>query len=117
MKKNIRLTESDLTRIIKKVIKESSGLDLSAVYGKIKLGDGSMWVLEASTLLGWQKINVVSISDRDITVIHPISGLTIKKPIDTSVLKDIVDSAKSGKKVINFQDKEGKEFRISNVHP
>lgn len=115
MVKIIRLTETDLTRIIKKVIKESNGLDLSAVSGKIKLGDGSMWVLETSTLIGWQKITVVNISDRDITVVHPISGSTITKPVDKSVLENIVDSAKYGKKVINFKDNEGKEFRVRKL--
>lgn len=113
--KIINLTESDLDRISDLFINNfiDDDINFTAENGKIKLSDGSLWVLYAHvSMYGYVDITVKGINKDEITAIHPLFGTTIQKPMNEEVLKYIISQYKAGKKIIYFTDKAGDKYKL-----
>lgn len=113
---NKRLLSEDVSVSYDKDSKSTNlEIDLSAEGGKIKMDNGSLWALYAESVFTWVEVNVLQISENEITVKHPVWGGTLTKSINPTTLNHILKMYELGKKIIYFKDKENNSYKLVNV--
>jgi hypothetical protein len=98
----------------KRILGESTndGINILTQNGKIKMGDGSLWVLYAESSFGWFEVEVLDINENEVTVKHPVTGTIINRPMNSNILNYILKMYEQGKKTIYFTDRENKKYKV-----
>ena len=120
MKKIIRLTEQDLVRIVKQVIKESVTIEpysLKASNGNLQITDTQTkksytYKLEKKTLLANIDLTVNSIDNNGLSV--SVMGLTKTAPLEKDKIKSVIKN-NWGAKQLEHKTKDGDTILFTRV--
>jgi len=117
MKKIVRLTESDLVRLVTRVINEGGITDrLSTSDGKIVVDNNYTYQLQAWKGILWVNVYVYSFKEvgnkTEMTYHHPLKG-KVSSEVDYDNINNILK--KAGEKTIPSKLKDGTDIQFVKI--